>query len=65
MISILLSVLIVAAVGALAWWAVNKLGTPDPLKNWILVFIVVLCALWVLGILTDAGGGTYRLIKLK
>jgi len=63
MLTILLNVLLIAAIGALFYWAVGKVGTPDPLKNWLLVAIVVLCALWALAVIGGVHDGYYRIIR--
>jgi hypothetical protein len=52
---VLLELLFGCAFLALVWWAINRMGVPEPVKTIILVIIGVfaLCFLWAITI----GGG--------
>jgi hypothetical protein len=56
---ILLELLFGCAFLALVWWAINRMGVPEPIKTIILVIIgiISLCFLWAI---TLGGGINFR-----
>ena len=48
MLSLLITILIVAIVISLAWWILGMLPLPPQVKQVITVVMVVICVLWLL-----------------
>jgi hypothetical protein len=60
MISLLVTVLIVALVIAAVYWVMGMLPLPQPAKNIILVVLVVILLIWLISILIPYAGHSLR-----
>ena len=56
MIATLVTLVIICAIAGLAYWAVNALGTPEPIRRIVTVAIVVIAALIVIGLIAGLFG---------
>jgi heme A synthase len=56
MIGTLVTLVVICAIAALAYWAVNTLGTPEPIRRIVIVAIVVIAALIVIGLIAGLFG---------
>ena len=56
MIGTLVTLIVVCAIAGLAYWAVNTLGAPEPIRRIVIVAIVVIAALIVIGLIAGLFG---------
>lgn len=62
MISILLTLVVVACVAGLVFWLINYVGPPEPIRKICIVVLVVVVVVWLLAVLT---GQTGTLVHLR
>lgn len=56
MIVTLVWLVVICAVASIAYWAVNTLGTPEPIRRFVIVAIVVVAALLIIGLIAGLFG---------
>jgi hypothetical protein len=55
-ISLLITLLVVLLGLALAWWIIDYMPVPPPLNHWAKIIVIVIGAIFLIGILLNAGG---------
>lgn len=63
MINFLITLLVVGLICGLIWWAVNRVGVPEPIKTWIIVIMVVVVGIWLISLLIPLGGPGLRILR--
>jgi hypothetical protein len=55
-IAIVVQLVIVGLIFYVLWWALGKIGLPEPFNKICTVILVLLCALWLINLLLGLGG---------
>ncbi len=61
MLSILLTLVVVACVAGLVFWLINYIAPPDPIRKICVVVLVVVVVLWLIAVLTGQAGSLVNL----
>lgn len=52
MLSVLLTLVIIACVAGLVFWLINYIAPPDPIRKILVVVLVIFVVIWIIGLLT-------------
>jgi hypothetical protein len=56
MIVTIVWLVVICACAALAYWAIDKLGTPDPINRIVKVAVVIIAVLLIIGLIAGLFG---------
>ena len=61
LLGLLIQIIVVGLIFYLLFWAIGRIGLPEPFNKVAIVIVVLLCVIYLLNILLGLSGGGIRL----